>query len=64
MIFGENHVFDLPNSRLQAVVSHKRFDLVGEGDHRTGLQPDIAVAAAGALDVAIAHAVRVAALFP
>lgn len=54
VFFGENYVFDLPNSRLQAVVSHKRFDLVGDGDHQSGLQPDIEVEAGRALEEALA----------
>lgn len=53
VFFGENYVFDLPHSRLQAAVSHKRFDLVGNGDHRTGIQPHIPVEAGRALEAAL-----------
>ncbi|WP_394693579.1 S41 family peptidase [Hyphobacterium sp.] len=53
VFYGENYIFDLPNSRIQAVVSHKRFDLVGDGDNRTGIIPDVAVEADNALVVAM-----------
>ncbi|WP_421785111.1 S41 family peptidase [Hyphobacterium sp.] len=56
VFFGENYVFDLPNSRLQVAVSHKRSDLVGDGDHQTGLRPDISVDASEALEAAIEYA--------
>jgi hypothetical protein len=39
--FGDNYEFDLPNTKLIASVSHKSFRLVGDGDPRQGVQPDI-----------------------
>lgn len=52
IFFGENYYFDLPNSRLQAVVSHKRFTLVGARDANSGIIPDIEADADDALRVA------------
>ncbi|WDI32292.1 S41 family peptidase [Hyphococcus flavus] len=52
IFFGENYYFDLPNTRLQAQVSHKKFALVGAQDARTGIEPDI-LATENALDAAL-----------
>lgn len=40
--FGDYFEFDLPNTKIQMHVSHKRFDLFGSKGPRIGLQPDIA----------------------
>ncbi len=56
IFFGENYTFDLPNTKLQAQVSHKAFTLVGAGDERTGIIPDIAAPAQHALSAAMALA--------
>lgn len=50
VFYGENYVFDLPNTRLQASVSHKRFTLVGAEDEDTGIVPDVEVDEARALE--------------
>lgn len=55
IFFGENYYFDLPNSRLQGVVSHKKFVLVGAVDHRTGIIPDVAAPYRDALRTATAR---------
>ncbi len=41
--YGDNYEFDLPNTKLQASVSHKAFTLLGSTGSRSWLQPDIAV---------------------
>ena len=39
--FGDYYEFDLPHTRLQMHVSHKRFVLFGSNGHGEHLQPDI-----------------------
>jgi hypothetical protein len=41
--FGDYYEFDLPNTKLQMHVSHKRFDLYGSKGPGVPLEPDIAV---------------------
>jgi hypothetical protein len=41
--YGDYYEFDLPNTKIQMHVSHKRFDLFGAKGPRVGLQPDIAI---------------------
>lgn len=41
IFYGENYYFDLPNTRLQAQVSHKTFALVGATSPGVGIRPDI-----------------------
>jgi hypothetical protein len=54
IFFGENYYFDLPNSKLEAQVSHKKFVLVGARDERRGIVPDfVADQGQDALEVAL-----------
>jgi hypothetical protein len=39
--YGDNFEFELPNTKLQASVSHKKFVLLGATDPNGGIQPDI-----------------------
>lgn len=41
--FGDTYEFDLPNTKLQAVVSHKIFTLFGSSEVNSQLTPDIPV---------------------
>jgi hypothetical protein len=41
--YGDNYEFDLPNTKLQASVSHKEFKLLGAKEPDVGLEPDIRV---------------------
>ena len=56
IFFGENYIFDLPNTKLQGQVSHKKFVLVGAQDERRGIAPDVSVPADTALEVALGAA--------
>jgi peptidase S41-like protein len=39
--YGDNYEFELPNTELQASVSHKQFSLLGARDPNGGIEPDI-----------------------
>lgn len=39
--YGDNYEFELPNTKLQASVSHKQFSLLGARDPNGGIEPDI-----------------------
>lgn len=39
--YGDNYEFELPNTSLQATVSHKQFRLLGAKEPNTGMEPDI-----------------------
>ncbi len=53
IFFGENYIFDLPATKLQAQVSHKKFYLVGATDMQTGIIPDVQVSEHDALTAAL-----------
>jgi hypothetical protein len=61
--FGDYDEFDLPNTKIQMHVSHKRFDLFGAKGPHVGLQPDIATTPAhpDALAIAMREIARTAA---
>jgi hypothetical protein len=42
--YGDNYLFDLPNTKLQASVSHKIFTLLGSRGPGSRLEPDLVVA--------------------
>jgi hypothetical protein len=60
VFYGENYVFDLPRSRLQAQVSHKAFRLAGAAAGRRWLDPDVDTGDDGrsALEAALSEIAR------